>query len=93
MIYLITYNINTSVRDYTPLYDAIKQGCDSYYHPQETTWFVSCHEKQDLNEMISYFRRYLYVGDSVFVAEISRATPVQGWLTKGFWNWYEENIG
>ena len=92
MIYLITYNINTSVRDYTPLYDAIKRRCKSYYHPQEATWFVSCDKKQDLNEMTACFRRYLHPGDSVFVAEMSRMTPVQGWLTKDFWNWYEENI-
>ena len=78
MIYLITYNINTSIRDYTPLYNAIKQGCESYYHPQESTWFVSCKKEQDLNEMTTCFRRYLHSGDSVFVAELSRKTLVQG---------------
>lgn len=90
MIHLITYNINTSIKGYTPLYDAIKRGI-AYYHPQEVTWFVTCELKQNLNEMISCFRRYLYSGDSVFVAELSRETPVQGWLTKDFWNWYETN--
>lgn len=92
MIYIITYNINTSIRDYSLFYDAIKSGCDSYYHAQESTWFVACHERQDVRAMTNILTRTLYPGDTIFIAELTGRTMVDGWITKDFWNWYRDNI-
>lgn len=93
MIYIITYNINTSIRDYTPFYDAIKRGCMSYYHVQESTWFVSCAERQDVKTMTSFLAKRLYPGDTIFIAELTDRTQVDGWITRDFWDWYRDNIG
>lgn len=92
MVYIITYNINTSIRDYTPFYEAIKWGCVSYYHAQESTWFVACDDRQDVKVMTNYLAKRLYPGDTIFIAELTDSTQVDGWITKDFWDWYRENI-
>lgn len=92
MIYIITYNIKTSVRDYTPLYEAIKRCCMSYYHAQESTWFVACDERQNVKMMTDFLMKTLYPGDTIFIAELTDRTQVDGWITKDFWNWYKDNI-
>lgn len=92
MIYLITYNINTMVRDYAPLYDAIKQIGYSYKHPQESTWFVATDKKLNASGMTEYLRRFLTNTDTIFIAELTSKTMVEGWLTNNFWDWYKRNI-
>lgn len=92
MIYLITYNINTLARDYAPFYEAIKGGCDSYFHAQESSWFVACRRKQNVSRMAAFLKTYLYSGDTIFVAELRPDNEVQGWLTMEFWDWYKQNI-
>lgn len=92
MVYVITYNINTSVRDYTLFYEAIKRCCMSYYHAQESTWFVACNKRQNVKMMTDCLLKTLYPGDTIFIAELTDGTMVDGWITKDFWNWYRDNI-
>lgn len=92
MIYLITYNINTTYNDYTPLYEAIKQMGYSYKHPQETTWFIATRKPIDTNRMTQELKQFLWKGDTVFIAELHPQNNVQGWLSLDFWDWYKNNI-
>ena len=59
------------VRDYAPLYDAIKQLGYSYKHPQESTWFVATHKRLNTSEMTKYLRRFLTNTDTIFIAELT----------------------
>lgn len=92
MIYVITYNINTSIRDYTLLYESIKSVCLSYYHAQESTWFIACDERKDIRLMTDFLVKTLFPGDTIFIAELTDRTMVDGWITKDFWTWYKDNI-
>lgn len=91
MIYLISYNINKTIRDYAPLYNAIKNLGRTYWHLQESSWFVAS-EYLDVEQTISFLRGYLYPGDTVFIAELRRGNNVDGWVTLDFWEWYKKNI-
>lgn len=64
----------------------------SYYHAQETTWFISCDGRQDVRKMTDFLVKTLYPGDTIFIAELTNGTMVDGWITKDFWNWYKDNI-
>ena len=92
MIYIITYNINTSIRDYSDFYEAIKNSCQGYYHALESTGFVSSHLGCNVKLMTNHLRSFLYPGDTLFIAEFTRDTNVDGWITKDFWQWYNNNI-
>lgn len=80
------------LKDYAPLYDAIKQIGDSYRHPQESTWFVATHEELDVGAMTTRLRRFLTNADTIFIAELTSKTMVEGWLTNNFGDWYKRNI-
>lgn len=80
------------VRDYAPLYDAIKQIGYSYKHPQESTWFVATDERLNVSGMTTYLRRFLTSTDTIFIAELTSKTMVEGWVTNNFWDWYKRNI-
>ena len=92
MIYLITYNINTTYNDYTPLYEAIKLMGYSYKHPQESTWFITTEKPMNTDWMMQELRRYLWERDTIFIAELRPQNNVQGWLSLDFWDWYKTNI-
>lgn len=92
MIYLITYNINTTYNNYDSLYEAIKQIGYSYKHPQESTWFIATEKPIDTNWMTRELRHFLWERDSIFIAELNPTNNVQGWLSLDFWDWYKNNI-
>ena len=91
MIYLITYNINKTLRDYTTLYNAIKVLGVSYWHLQESTWFVAANSL-NIVDATTYLRSFIYPGDSIFVVELHPSNMVEGWVTRNFWEWYKNNI-
>lgn len=93
MVYLITYDIDTMMGNYIPLYDAIKNIGYSYKHPQESTWFVATMSRLDIDAVIYDLRRFLANTDTIFMVELTRNTLVQGRLTSNFWDWYRKNIG
>ena len=86
MIYLITYDLRKPGRDYTSLYDAIKQLGDTN-HPLESVWLVAIDNKSKNAAYISSsLRNYMDDNDLIFVVDIS-ASSHQGWLPKSTWVW------
>lgn len=83
MVFIITYDINTTVKNYNDLYNAIKQLSGDFQHPLESTWLVST----SLNALDIYNRLRPLIDDKdyLFVTRIS--TPYYGWLSKNVWEW------
>lgn len=94
MVYLITYDINTAVNRYDSLYEEIKLLGDSYYHPLESVWFISCGYSRynDVHAITDRLKRKLDVRDSIFVTEINPEDRMDGWLPKSFWEWLKDNM-
>ena len=90
IIYLISYDIDERLSDYSSLKEAIKSYGD-YQHPMETVWFIRVDEDISVNEVADRLRSYLhYDDDHIFVVEIPRGIPRQGWLPKSFWKWLKK---
>jgi len=87
MIYLITYTISKN-RDYTPLYDAIKNS-GTWWHYIDSSWIVKSDDTantifQRLKPLIDQKDDYLLV---IKVDPSSR----QGWLPRKAWDWFRNN--
>lgn len=83
MIYLITYDLRMPGREYSPLYDAIKNYND-WQHPLESVWFI--HTDQNANDIYSQLRGKIDTHDRLLVIRVDNDDK-QGWLAKTFWLW------
>ncbi len=83
MVYLITYDLRFPGRDYTNLYNAIKDLGD-WRHPMESTWFV--HSTLRANEIYNRLCSNIDTNDRLLVIEINSSNK-QGWLSQSFWGW------
>lgn len=84
MVYLITYDLRVPGRDYTSLYNAIKEYSD-WQHPVESTWFIS--SGLQANDIYDYVRQFIDNNDRLLVIQVDK-TNKQGWLAKSFWDWF-----
>ena len=85
MLYIITYDINTTVKDYSSLYACIKRLGYSYQHPLESVWFLF--SRYDATYICNELKQEMTDRDRVFVGELTEYSDIQGWLPKTFWNW------
>lgn len=89
---MITYDINTTLKDYASFYDAIKQIGYSYKHPQESTWFIATRMPIDIGKTVQYLRSFLARMDTILIVELTSETILDGWLSNNFWDWYKSNV-
>lgn len=85
MIYLISYEANEMLHDYTEVKEKIKSLGEAQ-HPMETLWFVRT-DAFSANDIYNIIRPLLRQKDHLFVIEISGIKNRQGWLSKTFWQW------
>lgn len=86
MIYIITYEINDTVYDYTELFNAIKS-IGKYQHPMPNIWFVSSSNTSP-DEIASLLRsNFQSSHDHLYVMEVNSDSKRQGWLPRSFWAW------
>lgn len=90
MIYVISYNINTTERNYSELYTAIKSIGSGFYHPLESVWFVSA-QNTNVDEISRYLKQYLSPRDNIMTIEFAKGSKIQGWLPKNFWEWFDNH--
>ena len=90
MLYIVTYNINTTIKNYTSLYEAIKQLSISYQHPMESVWFIF--SDYTAHEISKILKEHMLERDNIFVAELTRGENVNGWMPKPFWNWFNDKM-
>jgi len=87
IIYLISYDINEQLYDYSDLKEAIKSYGD-YQHPMEAVWFIRVGGDISVNEVAENLRSHLHFNnDHIFVMEVPPNVSRQGWLPKAFWKW------
>lgn len=86
-IYSISYDLRQPGRDYTQLYDAIKNMDSDFQHPLESNWFIR--SINDASEIYEILRPYIDDNDLLFVVEIDKSNR-QGWMLKTFWEWIKK---
>lgn len=85
MIYLITYDKNVLLKDYTPLRNAIKQSSIAWWHHMNNTWLITT----NLNAHQIYNNLYEHISpqDRLLIIQIKRGADYQGWLNQEAWEW------
>lgn len=90
MVYLISYDINDAVYDYTDFITAIK-GLGPFQHPMKNSWFVSVSD-MPASEITNALRRFLKSRyDVLYVMEVNSTSDKQGWMPNAFWSWLNKN--
>ncbi len=89
MVYLISYDINEQVYDYSEMKERIKS-LGNFQHPMNNLWFVNSinYNADDIYEAL---RGFLRERDHLLVMSVANGADRQGWMPKSFWKWYREN--
>jgi hypothetical protein len=89
MVYMITYDLNKSGKDYSGVFEAIKESAQAWCHYWDSSWLI----RSDLNTAAEVFEKikpHLDSNDRCFVVEA--APNYQGWLSEEQWKFIKENI-
>lgn len=90
-IYLIAYEIQDGLYDYSVLKDAIRSISDDYQHPLESLWFLKTDEPMDINEMSEQLRKCLQSStDKLYILEMPSEPNHSGWMPKVMWKWFKK---
>ncbi|MGI6521033.1 MAG: hypothetical protein ACOX2D_07840 [Fermentimonas sp.] len=88
--FLITYDLKHPERNYSELYEAIKN-LGEWWHPLESTWVVKTPEDETSSSIIyNKLRDKMAYNDGLFIIRIHNNEDYQGWLPQSFWNWFIE---
>lgn len=89
-LYLITYDLKKPGQNYSELYEAIKSLGD-WQHPLESSWLVRVNDKIRAQDIYNRLRPKIDDNDRIFITEIPSENNRQGWLSKTFWTWLNNN--
>lgn len=88
MILLITYDLKQPDRDYTALFNVIKQIGDSWWHYLDSTWIIKTN--MSVIDSAILIRKTMDQNDLLFVVDISDKEH-EGWLPSKAWEWFKDN--
>lgn len=86
MVFLITYDLKHTEKDYTSLYNEIKESGTDSFHPLESVWFLKT--EITINELTGNLRQVMEDDDMLFVVNITEQ-EMQGWLPRPAWEWID----
>lgn len=84
-LYIITYDLRKPERDYTTLYETIKE-IGNWQHPLESVWFVYT-PFLDANGIYQRLRPVIDNNDYILINKVDPLDK-QGWMVRTFWDWY-----
>ena len=76
MILIVTYELKSTLKDYSPFFDALKKNAGQWWHFMESTWIVSTNFPPDDFAKLLY--PHMTNADSLFVGRLQK--DYQGWL-------------
>lgn len=90
MVYMITYDLNKSGKDYDNVIQAIKDAsngiCCSYW---KSSYLIQS-DYTSANDIFDLIKPYLDSDDRLIVLEVNNNK--QGWLTKNQWDYINNSI-
>jgi hypothetical protein len=88
MVYIVSYDLRNPNRNYTSLYEELKNS-PGWWHYLESTWLVSTTETA--TELYNRLVKKIDRDDSLLI--IQAGTDRQGWLPEKAWDWIRTHIG
>ena len=86
MVLIVNYALNNRSRNYTPLFEAIKNNSVQWWHYLESTWVVNTN--LSANDFAFRLLSHIETTDHLLVARLTREH--QGWLPKEAWDWLND---
>jgi len=86
-LFLIIYDLRNPGRDYSSLYNAIKELSSDYQHPLESTWFISTCAGYNSQDIYDKLKSSIDDNDGLFIINMDNLQDRQGWMPKSFWTW------
>jgi len=86
-VYAISYDLKSPDRDYTPLYDAIKNNYQ-WWHYLESTWLVATSETAQ--QIYGRLVKTITQADRLIIIKVTK--EYYGWLPADAWKWIESNL-
>jgi len=80
---LVTYTLRNSLKDYSPLFNAIKSNSLKWWHYIDTAWIVQTNLTPD--QFAHKLYPFIEKPDYLLVVRIH--SEHQGWLPKDAWDW------
>lgn len=85
---LITYQLNNGDKDYTPLFDAIKNLGNKWWHYIESTWIIVT--SNDVDQVVTNLKSFIDDTDRMLVIKVTNQER-QGFLPSKGWEWLKNN--
>lgn len=89
--YLITYNKNSVLKNYKPLYNAIKTSSISWWHHLDNTWIISTN--LNAQDLFNHLAAHINNDDKLLIIQVFQNSDFSGWLTEDAWNWLNHQFG
>jgi hypothetical protein len=86
-VYSLTYDLKKPNRDYTGLYEELKN-TTKWWHYLESTWLLSTIETP--NQIWDRIRGHIDQNDSILIIEVRH--NYSGWLPTEAWEWIDQNV-
>lgn len=80
---MIAYALKSTLRNYSPLFQAIKSNSSNWSHYIEDAWVVTTHRSAD--EFAKLLYPHIDAADRLLVVRLY--PEHQGWLPKEAWDW------
>ena len=85
MVFLITYELNNKLKDYSSLYQALKD-CGSWSHYLDSTWLIYTLEKT-ADSIVADLKQHIDESQDYLLVTKVDLTDRGGWLPQGAWDW------
>lgn len=85
-VLLITYAKKNFLKDYSPLYEAIKSNSVAWWHYLDDVWIVNSNVSAD--EFAKRLLPHITTDDRLLVTQLTGIH--QGWLPPDAWKWLNE---
>ncbi len=82
-VLLVTYTLRNEVKDYSPLFEAIKNGGTRWWHYIDTVWIV----ETTLTADQFAHKLYPFIEKPDYLLVVRIMNEHQGWLPKEAWDW------
>ena len=89
-IYLLSYELRSADKDYTPLYEFLEKAGNDRLHVLRDSWWIASSENMDIDGFCQNIRSFINQDTDVFYFSEMSVTHINGWLASSSWNWYRE---
>jgi hypothetical protein len=85
MVYLITYDLNKTGKNYNGLYEEIKK-IGKWWHYLDSNWLVDTNSST--NQISDALKTQIDADDNLLVIRVTK--DYAGWLPKDAWEWLNQ---